>query len=167
MSEDKEDLDAYEARQIIGPDSYDDNYNLRRYTSELRDNNTGRFIAFVDFNENEGTIRECPHCLEYEIHNKLGPKILKKGEKPAPDHDQFMQCHSCGTIYPIYQTYPESEIKDSLETTTDPFEESASVFLSVGKRKFKNKLDKYQYDNDPDIKAEQKRVGSDNVHIIQ
>lgn len=55
---------------------------------------------------------------------------------------------------------------DSLETASNPFEESASIFLSVGKRKYMNKLNNYKYD-DPDIAAEQKRVGSDNVHIIQ
>jgi hypothetical protein len=75
-----EELDVQEVRQIIGPNSYDDNFNLIGYTSELRDRD-GNFYAFVDFNANhEGKIRECPHCLEYEIHNKLQPRILKKGE---------------------------------------------------------------------------------------
>ena len=32
----KQDLGVYEARWIIGPNSYDDNWNLARYTSELR-----------------------------------------------------------------------------------------------------------------------------------
>jgi hypothetical protein len=46
---------------------YNDNLNLVGYTSELRDKD-GNFFAFVDFNNyNEGLIRECPHCLEYEF----------------------------------------------------------------------------------------------------
>jgi len=51
------------------------------YTSKLTDRQTGRFYAFVDFNENDiGRIRKRRHCLEYEIHNKLQPRILEKGQ---------------------------------------------------------------------------------------
>jgi hypothetical protein len=78
MIEEKEELDVQETRQIIGPNSYDDNWNLVGYTSELRDRNNN-FFAFVDFNaDGVGRIRECPHCLDYEIHNKLKPRILKR-----------------------------------------------------------------------------------------
>jgi hypothetical protein len=84
MSEDRE-LDVQETRRMIGPNSYDDNFNLVGYTSELIYKN-GRFFAFVDFNaDGRGKIRECPHCLEYEIHNKLQPRMLKKGEVIPPD----------------------------------------------------------------------------------
>lgn len=85
-----------------------------------------------------------------------------------PDFSYILNTRSCGNVYPIFQTYPESEIKDSLQTVNNPFEESASIFLSVGKRKFKkNRLDKYLEDQDPDISKEQRRVGSENVRIIQ
>ncbi len=160
MSEEKEELDVEETRQIIGPNSYDDNFNLVGYTSELRDSK-GKFFAFVDFNADDvGKIRECPHCLEYEIHNKLKPRILKKGEVKPPDYDQFVQCWECGNIFPIYQSYPESEIKDSLETTSNPFENSESIFLSTDsratqrrkgkKRKSRFKIGEHQ---DPEIQA--------------
>jgi len=131
--EDKEELDVQETSLIVGPNSYNDNWDLVNYTSELRDSK-GKFFAFVDFNENEGKIRECPHCLEYEVHNKLKPRILKKGEVRPPDYDDFVQCWECGNIFPIYQSYPESEIKDSLETVQDPFENSESIFLSTDNR---------------------------------
>ena len=166
--EDNKELDVYEARQINKRYS-DDTWNLIGYTSELRNNSDNTFFAFVDFGADDtGRVRECSHCLEYEIHNKLGPKILKKGEVKSPDYENWLQCHSCGNIYPIFQTYPESEIRDSLETVNNPFEEHASIFLSVGKRKFKNnRLDKYAEDEDPDIAQEQRRVGSENVRIVR
>jgi hypothetical protein len=83
MSEKNEELDVNETRRLLGPNSYNDNWDLVKYTSELR-NNDGSFFAFVDFDGDEGKIRECPHCLQYEIHNKLQPRILKKGEvKPC------------------------------------------------------------------------------------
>ena len=47
-----EELEVQEIRQIIGPKSYDDNFNLIGYTSELRDKE-GRFYAFVDFNADD------------------------------------------------------------------------------------------------------------------
>ena len=129
-----EELDVRETRHIIGPNSYDDNFNLIGYTSELRDKDD-RFYAFVDFNADDvGKIRECPHCLEYEIHNKLKPRILKKGEVRPPDYDEFIQCYECGNIFPVHETHFESKIKDSLETTDNPFE-NESVFLSTDSRK--------------------------------
>ena len=156
--EEKE-LDVQETRHIIGPNSYDDNFNLLYYTSELRDKNDN-FFAFVDFNADDvGKIRECPHCLEFEIHNKLKPRILKKGERKPPDYDQFIQCWECGNIYPIHETHFEPKIKDSLETVNNPFE-NESIFLSTdsratqrkkGKRKSRFKVGEHE---DPEIQAE-------------
>lgn len=181
-----EELDVKEVRQLISPNSYDDNFNLVKYTAELRNNNDNSFFAFVDFNENgEGVTRECPHCLEYEIHNRLGPKIKKKDELPAPDDDQFMSCYECGSTFPAYETFAESQIKDSLETVNNPFENSESVFLSTDSRattrrkrenkdgyrrgvhKYMHKRIDYAESEDPDIQREIDKHGSDNVHIIQ
>ena len=55
--EEKEELDVQETSRIIGRNSYNDNWHLVNYTSELRDSK-GAFFAFVDFTENEGVIRE-------------------------------------------------------------------------------------------------------------
>ena len=134
MNEEKEELDVQETRRLIGPNSFNDTWELVTYTSELRDSK-GKFFAFVDFEGDEGKIRECPHCLEYEIHNKLQPRILKKGEIKPPDYDDFVQCHECGNVFPIYEAHFESEIKDSLETTDNPFEGNESIFLSTDSRK--------------------------------
>ena len=157
--EEKE-LDVQETRQIIGPNSYDDNFNLLGYTSELRDKND-RFFAFVDFNADDvGKIRECPHCLEFEIHNKLKPRILKKGEQKAPDYDQWCQCWECGNIYPIHETHFEPKITDSLETVNNPFE-NESIFLCTDSRatqrkkgKRKGRFSYKQEHEDPEIQAE-------------
>ena len=142
MIEEKEELDVQETRRLIGPDSYNDNWDLARYTSELRDSK-GNFFAFVDFNEyGEGKIRECPHCLEYEIHNKLQPRILEKGQVRPPDYDDFIQCYECGNIFPIYEAHFESEIKDNLETVQTPFEANESIFLSTDGRAMQRRKNK-------------------------
>ena len=112
---------------------YNDNLNLVGYTSELRDKD-GNFFAFVDFNNyKEGRIRECPHCLEYEIHNKLGPKIKKKDEPKASDDNQFLSCYECGNTFGIHEIHFDSNIKDSVQTTSNPFDND-STFLSTDNR---------------------------------
>ena len=158
MSEEEE-LDVQEVRQIIGPNSYDDNWNLVGYTSELRDKDD-KFYAFVDFNADDvGRIRECPHCLEYEIHNKLKPRILKKGEIKPPDYDDFVQCWECGNIFPIHETHFESKIKDSIETISNAFEGNESIFLSTDNRKTQRRKGKQKSrfkigeHKDPEIQA--------------
>ena len=60
----------------------------------------------------------------------------------------------------------EPEIKGSEETIQNPFE-NESVFMSSKKRKYKNRRLNSLLDDDPDIAAEQKRHGSDNVHYIE
>ena len=90
-----------------------------------------------------------------------------------------------GNILPIYQSYPESEIKDSLEAVKDPFENSESIFLSTDSRvaqrrkrerkdgyrkgvhKHRSKRIDYEDKEDLDIQAEIDRHGTDNVRIIQ
>ena len=172
--DEKEELDVQETRRLIGPNSYDDNFNLLGYTSELRDKND-KFFAFVDFNSDDvGRIRECPHCLEYEIHNKLKPRQLEKGQVKPPDYDQFIQCWECGNVFPIYEAHFEPKIKDSLETVNNPFE-NESIFLSTDSRatqrrkgkKRKSRFSHKQEHEDPDIQIEIDRHGSDNVRIIQ
>ncbi len=121
---------------------YNDNFDLVGYTSKLRDKN-GRFFAFVDFNADDDSlrVRECLHCLEYDIHNQLGPKIKKKNEPPAPDDEQFLSCYSCGNTFGIYETHFESKIKDSVQTTSNPFE-NESTFLSTDSRATQRRKDK-------------------------
>ena len=78
-------------------------------------------------------IRECPHCFEFEIHNRLGPKIKKKDEPRAPADEQFLSCYSCGNTFAIHETHYDSKIKDSVETTYNPFN-NEPTFLSTDSR---------------------------------
>ena len=36
------------------------------------------------------------------IHNKLQPRILKKGEVKPLDYHEFVQCYECGKVFPVY-----------------------------------------------------------------
>jgi hypothetical protein len=73
----------------------------------------------------------------------------------------FVQCYSCGNIFPIYETHFESKIKDSLETVNNPFE-NESTFLSMDSRKEQRRKGKKPRSKrlntgeheDPEIQAE-------------
>lgn len=158
----RDDEDGTEMEETQFP-YYDDNLNLAGYTSKLTERNTGKFFAFIDFSADgsEGEVRECPHRLQYEFHNKLGPKIKKKDEPIAPDDDKFLSCYQCGNTFPIYETHFESKIQDSLETTDNPFESNESIFLATETRKEQRRKGKRkgrfsykQEHEDPDIQAE-------------
>ena len=147
---------------------YDDNLDLVGYTSELRDKND-KFFAFVDFNadDNAGRIRQCPHCEEYGFHNKLGPKIKKKGEPPAPDDEQWLSCYECGNTFPIHETHFESKIKDSVETTDNPFN-NESIFLSTDsratqRRKGKKRNGRFSYNKEHEDPGIQEELGKGNI----
>ena len=55
--------------------------------------------------------------LSMVLGNKLGSKILKPGEQKQPDYEHWLQCHTCGIIYPVYEAKFDSKIKDYVETT--------------------------------------------------
>lgn len=102
----------------------------------------------------------CKHCLEYGFEIPLGPRIYSDNKKPA-DHDQWLQCHECGTIYPVHEVEKQTEIKDVVETTDSPFD-SGRDFLGVDSRKTRMKKRKehdYDYINDDELKRELKKGG--------
>jgi hypothetical protein len=45
----------------------------------------------------------------------------------------FLSCYSCGNTFPIHETHFDSKIKDSVETTSNPFD-NESTFLSTDSR---------------------------------
>ena len=49
------------------------------------------------------------------------------------DHENWLQCHECGTIVPVYEIEKESRLKDVVEITDNPFD-SGKDFLGVDSR---------------------------------
>lgn len=107
-----------------------------------------------------------------------------KDEPRAPDDEQFLSCYQCGNTFPIHETHYESEIKDSVETTDNPFN-NEFTFLSTetsatkrrkrelsdsnrrGVHKYRSKRIDYEEKQDADIQKEIDMNGSNNVRIIQ
>jgi hypothetical protein len=90
----------------------------------------------VDFTEGDTDnekISYCKHCLEYGFQVRLKNRIYPDNEPIPVDHDQFLQCHECGLIVPVYEIEKEASIKDVIETSDNPFDIGTS-FLGIDSR---------------------------------
>jgi hypothetical protein len=90
----------------------------------------------VDFSEDDNDDEKfsyCKHCLDYGFQIRLKNRIYPENDPIPVDHDQFMQCHECGTIVPVYEIEKESSIKDVVETSDNPFDIGTS-FLGIDSR---------------------------------
>jgi hypothetical protein len=126
------------------------------------------FTVIHDNGEEERVSRFCHHCKEYGFENRLGPKILLRGEKPAADHDKWCQCIACGHIYPRHETIPEEVIKDSIETIQNPFEDAKHV-LGLGNKRKKSKNEKIleEIEKEPDEDIRKALRKGNQVTIIE
>ena len=88
-----------------------------------------RDVPVVGQYEEREKISYCPDCEKAGLKSKLGLRILQKNEPIPPDYLEFRQCHICAFILPIYELKKESKIKDTIETTRNPFEESRNTLI--------------------------------------
>jgi hypothetical protein len=113
-------------------------------------------IRVLDDDEEEVS-RYCFHCKEYGFYNRLGPKILIRGQRPAPDHDKWCQCYSCGIVYARHETTPEEKITGVVETINNPFDDEKQITgLGNKLKKTKNEkiLEQIDEQEDPEIRTE-------------
>jgi uncharacterized Zn finger protein len=93
---------------------------------------------------------------------QLKNRIYPDNEPIPVDHDNFLQCHECGTIVPIYKIEKESSIRDVVETVDNPFDIGTSFLgidsrTSIGGKNARKKRDRQKQledINDPDVKRE-------------
>ncbi|RPJ30589.1 MAG: hypothetical protein EHM25_05875 [Nitrosopumilales archaeon] len=76
------------------------------------------------------------------------------------DHENWLQCHECGLIVPIYEIEKEATIEDVLETIDNPFDNRVSLLgidtraMSKKKRRQRERQRELDVVNDPDLKRE-------------
>jgi hypothetical protein len=89
----------------------------------------------VDFSDDDDdSIKSyCKHCIQFGFMVPLNNRIYPDNEPIPVDHDQWLQCHECGAIVPIYEIEKEATIKDIVETVDNPFDIGKS-FLGVDSR---------------------------------
>ncbi|MDW0294638.1 MAG: hypothetical protein QN718_11265 [Nitrososphaeraceae archaeon] len=127
--------------------------------------------GIVDFSEKEDEkISYCKECLKFGFSVPLKNRMYPNNEPMPVDHENWLQCHECGEIVPIYEIEKESSIRDVVETVDNPFDIGTS-FLGIdsrsvgGKKARKKKERQRQLDdiNDPDVKRE---LASGQIRLI-
>ena len=127
--------------------------------------------GIVDFSEKEDEkISYCKECLKFGFSVPLKNRMYPNNEPMPVDHENWLQCHECGEIVPIYEIEKESSIRDVVETVDNPFDLGTS-FLGIdsrsvgGKNARKKRERQRQLDdiNDPDVKRE---LASGQIRLI-
>jgi len=118
-----------------------------------------RNVGVVDYDDTEEKkVSYYRECLQYGLQIPLKNRIYPKGEPIPPDNDQWLQCHNCGLIVPIYEKKNEPVIQDFTETYDSPFDVAKDVFITIDSRKASRKArknnDRFGDINDPDLKRE-------------
>lgn len=78
-------------------------------------------VGTVNFSDNEFSNKDekvsyCKDCLDYGFQIPLRNRIYPNDEPVPPDHENWLQCHECGCIVPIYEKKNEAVIKDFVES---------------------------------------------------
>jgi hypothetical protein len=88
----------------------------------------------VDYSsDDEEKISYCKHCLKYGFMVQLKNRLYPDNQPIPVDHENYLQCHECGLIVPVYEIEKEPSIKDVVETTDNPFD-SGKMFLGIDSR---------------------------------
>jgi hypothetical protein len=93
-------------------------------------------VEIVDFSsddDNDSIKSYCKHCLSFGFQVPLKNRIYPEGEPIPADHENYLQCHECGLIVPVYEIEKEASIKDVVETSDNPFDIGTS-FLGIDSR---------------------------------
>ena len=100
---------------------------IRRSRAEIVDFTEG------DNSDNDKIISYCKHCLEYNIKVPLKNRIYPNAEPIPVDHSEWLQCHSCGLIVPLYEAQKESTFKTVVQPSDNPFD-TGKDFLGIDSR---------------------------------
>jgi hypothetical protein len=118
-------------------------------------------IGIMDFSEDEKEeVRYCKRCLEFNVYSPLKNRLYENNQAEI-DHENWLQCYSCGSIYSINEVQKEPMIKDIIEKIDNAHEMSKNQFLGFNPRKRRNRLEQDEYEDikEPELRA-QLRSGS-------
>lgn len=97
-------------------------------------------IGIMDFTEDgKEEIRFCKRCLEFNVHSVLRNRLYENNQIEI-DHENWIQCYSCGSVYAVNEVQKEPMIKDVIEKINNAHEISMNQFLVVNPKKTKNRL---------------------------
>ncbi len=129
-------------------------------------------FGIIGTDDEELIISHCERCKKQGFLSILGDRIYPPDEIIPHDHDLWKQCHTCGTIVPIYEAKKESKLQDFVEVSTNPFDQGKSI-TGLNNKKSKSPyqkqrqklLDRIEQEKDEDIKKELRK--GNTVKIIE
>ena len=77
----------------------------------------------------------------FNVYSLLGPRVIpldKETGKPMPkaaDHDKWLKCLGCGTVYAKYEVKQEPHLTTLIDPDTDPFDRDKNIIESVRERR--------------------------------
>ena len=74
----------------------------------------------------------------YELIILTSTQLDKDTGKPMPkpaDHDSWLECLGCGTVYAKYEVKQEAEVTTLIKPDTDPFDRDKNIIESVRERR--------------------------------
>ena len=104
-------------------------------------------VGTVDFHkddddEDKPRPQYCVRCKDmFGVFSLLGPRVIpldKDTGKPMPkpaDHDKWLECLGCGTVYAKYEVKQERPLTTLIDPDTDPFDRDKNIIESVRERR--------------------------------
>lgn len=135
-----------------------------------------RKVALVEYPDEEPEhVSFCRSCLSFGHQSILKSRVYPK-DKPLPaDYDQWLQCHSCGEVFPIHEKKNEAMITDFVETVESPFDLDRNAILAIdcrnssdGKQNIARKKKQKELDEiqDKDIISEIEKGNNVTIHQL-
>jgi len=121
--------------------------------------------------------RNCPHCKQFELTMKLGPRRTPKGREIPYDNDKWLECYHCGNVFAKHEIEKLKKLKaDTKEHKMESeFEVGETIIASVPRRTSpagkkaseKRKRERQRaHHSDPEIDREIQRHGEENVKVV-
>ncbi len=104
---------------------------------------TKAFVGVIYDGEDEKDVSYCPICEKHGyLKIRLLPRVLEKDEPEPPDYEEFLQCHKCWKIFPVYNTKQEGELYSDVEIRDNPFDFAAVTIEGRDDKGVKNRIKK-------------------------
>ena len=87
----------------------------------LQPGHNGGVGALHSHTDDRAKIRYCQRCEDlFQVHARLGPKVLLPGVPKQSDYDLWLECRNCGSQYKKYETKVEPELSPMKEPMKGP-----------------------------------------------
>lgn len=130
-----------------------------------------------DSDSEEKITSYCPRCEKYGFYNLLGERIYDINEPIPSDHDNWLQCHKCGTIVATTHAKRENEIVGIKEPENSIHDHGKVIIAAIDRgskrrKEFRKSLDRPDHsvsaeDSDPDLKRMLKKSGTQLINYTE